>query len=469
MAAGSSRAGLPPGPPWPPWAQTVAWVAAPGAFMRQCERRFGPRFTVQLAGEGPCVYLSEPDDVGRAFTAPGSLAGAVNRQLAPVLGERSVLLLDGPEHLEHRRRMLPSFQGAPLERARAVVEEVTERAVDGWPPDGVVELRPRLQAITLEAILRVAFGVEDGPRLRALQAAVAVWLKRASSPVALVPALRRDLGRHSPWRRFVAARTEVHALLEEEIARARAAPAERADVVALLVRARTADGAPVPDAEVRDQLVTLLLAGHETTATALAWALHDLTHAPPATRAAVEAEALRGEDGPWTAAVVQEALRLHPPIPVVGRRLTAELVFADGGRLPAGTVAVPCAWLTQRRCDRFPEPGAFRPERFLPGAPSAGPYTWIPYGGGVRRCLGARFAELELRTVLRTVVARLELSPAPGRAERQRWRAIVLGPARGGRVRVARRAATPPPPRSAPAESGGCPAGAGRAPRDPAR
>ena len=459
MATAGSHAGLPPGPRLAPWLQTLAWVGAPGPFMRGCTRRYGTRFTVQLAGEGPCVYLADPDDVGRAFTAAGALAGAVNRQLAPVLGERSVLLLDGSEHLEHRRLMLPSFTGAPLARARATIEDVTLRALAGWP-QGVVALRPRTQAITLEAILRVALGVGD-ERLDALADATVVWLRRASSPLALVPALRRDLGRHSPWRRFLAARTTVHALLDAEIVRARDSDAERDDVVGLLVRARRADGSALPDAEVRDQLVTLLLAGHETTATALAWALHDLSRAPAATRDAVVAEARRGEDGPWTAAVVQEALRLHPPIPVVGRRLAQDLELADGATLPAGTVAVPCAWLVHRAPALYPEPDAFRPERFLPGAPAAGAYAWIPYGGGVRRCLGARFAELELRTVLRTVLATVEIGAAPGPPERQRWRAIVLGPSRGARVTVARRAATPPPPRSAPARSGASPAATG--------
>ncbi len=475
----AARRALPPGPPWAPWAQTLAWVAAPGWFMRACERRYGSRFTVQLAGEGPCVYLSAPDDIGRAFTAPGALAGAVNRQLAPVLGERSVLLVDGAEHLEQRRLQLPAFQGAPLERARAVIAATTERRLAAWP-EGVVALRPRTQAITLEAILRVALGVEDPERLAVLQRAVTVWLRRASSPLALVPALRRDLGPLSPWRRFVAARTEVHALLDAEIARARAELAaearaamephrpgpdghspvgERRDVVALLVQARRGE-APLGDEEVRDQLVTLLLAGHETTATALAWALHELVHAPAAL-AATQAEARRGEDGPWTAAVVREALRLHPPIPVVGRKLTERLEFADGRGLPPGTVAVPCAWLVHRRAELYPEPDAFRPERFLGEERPAGAHAWIPYGGGVRRCLGARFAELELRTVLRTVLATLDITAAAPRVEPQRWRAIVLGASRGGRVRVARRAAMPPPPRSAPAASGASPAATG--------
>lgn len=436
--------------------------------MALCRRRYGSRFTVQLAGEGPCVYLADPDDVGRAFTAPGTLAGAVNRQLAPVLGERSVLLLDGPDHLAHRKAMLPSFQGAPLERARRTIEEVTERALEHWPEE-VGAVRPRMQAITLEAILRVALGVEDPARLRALQRAVARWLVRASSPLALVPAFRRDLGRLSPWRRFVAARTLVHGLLEEEIARARASPVDRDDVVGLLTRARDAEGGALPDAEVRDQLVTLLLAGHETTATALAWALHDLARAAPDIRAAVVGEARRGEDGPWTAAVVHEALRLHPPIPVVGRRLTEPLTFADGGTLAAGTVVVPCAWLVHRREDLYPEAERFLPQRFLPGARPAGAYTWFPYGGGVRRCLGARFAELEMRTVLRTVLAHRDVKPARGPAEPQRWSAIVLAPGRGARVRAVRRAATPPPPRSAPAPSGGCPAATRPAGADPGR
>lgn len=463
MARTADRAGLPPGPPLTPALQTAAWVAAPGPFMRSCARRYGARFTVQLAGEGPCVYLADPADAARALAAPGSLAGAVNRQLAPILGERSILLLDGEEHLEHRRLVLPAFGGSPLEAARRTVREVAEAAVATWPAHGTVALRPRLQELTLTAILRVALGVPEGPRLAVLQRAVARWLSRASSPAALVPAFRRDLGPGSPWRGFLAARGEVHALFEAELRSAVADPrrGERTDVVALLSGARRGDGAPVPLAELRDQLVTLLLAGHETTATALAWALHELTHAAPAVRAGMREEVERGEDGPWTAAVVREALRLHPPIPVVGRRLAESMPLAGGGSLPAGTVAVPCAWLVHRWAEAYPEAERFRPERFGPGATPPPAQAWIPYGGGLRRCLGARFAEVEMRTVLHAVLAARKLSPSGRRPERQRWRAIVLGPARGARVRVAPRAARPAPHRSARASSGGFRAGTG--------
>jgi cytochrome P450 family 135 len=407
--------------------------------MRECLSRYGPAFTIQLAGEGPCVYLAEPEDVRRVFTAApaDALAGAVNVQLEPLLGARSILLLDGNAHLSRRRLMLPPFHGDRVARWAAAIEEIAAADVERWPVGRPLTLLPRMRAITLEAIVRIVLGADgDTPNARRLRRALVCWLAIAASPLALVPALRRG-GRRSPWGKFLRARREVQALIDAHLARLRADPDsdQREDVACLLLRARTHDGTPLELAEVRDQLTTLLVAGHETTATALAWAFACLVRAPEPLAAAI-AEARAGLDGPMTAAVAQETLRLHPPIPVVGRSLAVRMRVA-GHELPAGSVMVPCIWLIHRRADLYPSPDQFRPERFLDAAPAT--YEWLPFGGGVRRCLGASFALLEMRTVLRAVLARVELAPARPRMEGARWRAIVLAPNRGGRVVVRQR------------------------------
>jgi cytochrome P450 len=421
-------AALPPGPRAPRALQMAAWLARPLWFASQCRARFGDMFTVRIE-ERPWVMLADPAAIREVFTMPPDLAraGDANAILRPMLGPTSVLLLDGAEHLHQRRLMLPAFHGARLQRYRDIMVEATDRALAGWRPGDRIALRPHAQAITLEVIVRAVFGVSDAAaheRLGALLADVLDRLTRVRRMVRIAAA-----GPNSPrivalFRRELA---DVDAELRRLIAERRAAPdlAERDDVLAMLLLARDEDGRGLSDAELRDELMTLLVAGHETTANSLAWAFERLSRTPGGLERVAS-------DGAYAEAAVRETLRLRPVIAVVARRLTR--AASVGGRaLPEGTVVVPCIVLVHRRPDVYPDPDAFRPERFLDRAP--GTYTWIPFGGGIRRCLGASFAQMELEVVLRRIAQRVALAPV-GEPEPVRRRAITLVPARGGEMRV---------------------------------
>jgi cytochrome P450 family 135 len=432
---------LPPGPRRPATLQTFAWVARPLPFLETCRRRYGDWFTVRLARVGTFVFVAAPAAIKEIFTGDAELlrAGQANAPLAPVVGPRSVLLLDGAEHLRQRRLMLPPFHGERMARYGELMAEITEAELDRWSLREPFALRPRTQAITLEIILRVVFGVRDAARLEALRAALVALLAQSTSPATMLPWLRRDLGPLSPWRRFLRLRARVDALIYDEIAHRRedAELEERDDILSLLLQARDGDGETLTDRELRDELVTLLVAGHETTATALAWAFERLLRHPEALER-LTAEARDGEEeGAYAEAVVQETLRLRPPLPAVGRMLTEPAQIA-GRSLPAGVRLAPSIYLVHRRADLYPEPGAFRPERFLANPPET--YGWLPFGGGVRRCLGASFATFEMKIVLRTILARARLEADDARPEPVRRRAIVLAPGREGRAVLIERA-----------------------------
>jgi cytochrome P450 len=422
---------LPPGPSQPPVAQTINWIVRPGPFMESCLRRYGRLFTVRLAQIGTFVFVAEPAAIKQIFTGdPEELrAGEANEPLEPVLGGRSILLLDGAEHLRQRKLMLPPFHGERLARYGELMAAIADRDLDGWPIGRRFRLQPRLQAITLEVILRVVFGVEDPGRLARLRTLLTGLMNATAKPVAMAPWLRRDLGPWSPWARFMRMLDEVDRALYEEIAARRADPglAEREDIFSMLVQARDEDGGAMSDRELRDELMTLLVAGHETTATGLAWTFELLFRHPAALERA-GAEAREGAGHEYADAVVKETLRLRAPIPLVARRLTVPMRL-DGHELPAGTRLAPCIYLTHRLADVYPDPEAFRPERFLDQP--ADTYSWLPFGGGIRRCLGASFATYEMRVVLQTVLARARLRAASRRPARVTRRAIVLAPSRG--------------------------------------
>jgi cytochrome P450 len=435
---------LPPGPPAPPLAQTAHWLLAPVDFMESCRRRYGDAFSVRFLGfERPMVMLSDPQAI-RALYAQREQLLPPGRTLAlrPIMGPQSLLLLEGAEHLERRRLMLPPFHG---ERMRAYEDEMREIAVheiERWPLHAELELLPRTRAITLEVILRVVFGVTEPARLQRLRQLLPRLLDGVSSiSVSFRVLLARRLGRPDPLESFAALSRQIDEVLMEDIAQRRAGERSgehRDDVLSLLLDARFEDGSAMSDRELRDQLVTLLLAGHETTATALAWTFDLLAHSPDAL-ARLTAEVREGEGEEYLRAVISESLRLRPVVPMAGRRLAQEL-RSDALVLPAGTDVTPAIWLTHTRADLFPAPYEFRPERFLERAPAT--YSWIPFGGGVRRCLGAAFAELEMRVVVSCVLERLELA-STHRAERVLRRGITFAPRHGSRVRLARRSYTP--------------------------
>jgi cytochrome P450 family 135 len=432
-------ASLPPGPSWPRALQTARWIARPAAFLEEAARRWGDMFTLRIANEGTWVFISHPDAVKQVFTGDPRLlrAGEANVVLLPVLGSHSVLLLDDDAHMAQRKLMLPPFHGERMRGYEKTMADVAAREIGRWPAGEPLPAWPTMQAITLEVIMRTVFGVRDAPRLERLGEALRNSLGFASEPLRM--AILAAFGpRRVAELRWVRAKLEpTNELIYEEIRSRRSAPdlADRTDVLSMLLQARHDDGTEMSDEELRDELMTLLVAGHETSATALAWALDALTH-HPAVLARLRDEVDSGDDA-YLDAVVKETLRLRPVIALVLRRLIEPMEI--GGRtLPAGVNVAPCIYLLHRRADVYDEPRAFRPERFLESSP--GTYTWIPFGGGVRRCLGASFAQFEMKVVLRELVSRLDIRAARPQPERRVRRAIVFAPARGGEIVVERRA-----------------------------
>jgi cytochrome P450 len=353
------------------------------------------------------------------------------------MGPRSVLLLEGADHLARRRLMLPAFHGERMQAYEATVREIADREVERWPAESAFALHPRMQAVTLEVILRAVFGVTDPERRGQLRDLLPRLLDgTASAALQFRVLLARRFDRRDPLGELAELTSQIDDLLLAEIAERGADPrvGEREDILSLLVTARFEDGEAMSAAELRDQLITLLLAGHETTATALAWTIDLLLRDPPSL-ARLTTEVNDDGDGSYMRAVIRESLRLRPVVPLAGRRLAADL-RVDGVSLPAGTDVTPAIWLTHTRADLYPEPYAFRPERFLERAPAT--YGWIPFGGGVRRCLGAAFAELEMRVVLETMLRRRTLRAATRHAEHVTRRNVTFSPRHGTRVIAAR-------------------------------
>jgi cytochrome P450 len=438
---------LPPGPSSTPAIQTARWLFKPLEFLDSCRRRHGDAFSVRFIGfTTPMVVISDPESIRALYTSrENGLPPGRSFALEPIMGARSVLLLEGREHLSRRKVMLPPFHGERMRAYESVIAEVVDAEIDRWPLDEEFAIHPRMQAVTLEVILRAVFGVSDEERLERLRGLLERMLGQMASPtLQLRMLIARRFSRQDPIDELRREASSVDEILHAEIAERRADPelGERDDILSMLVGARFEDGEPMSDSEVRDQLITLLLAGHETTATALAWTF-DLLLRNPAPLARLRTELDRGGEG-YARAVVTESLRLRPVVPLAGRRLGSELRVGDH-LLPAGTDVTPAFWLTHTRPDLYPQPLAFRPERFLDDPPET--YAWVPFGGGVRRCLGAAFAEFEMRVVLREVLTRCELRGARSAPERIARRNITFSPRRGTPVIVgSRRPAREPEP-----------------------
>ena len=414
------------------------WWRRPLQTLEECQARYGDMFTIRLPHEGTWVFVSDPEVIKQVFTGDPNLlhAGAANMVLLPVLGEHSVLLLDEPEHMAQRKLMLPAFHGPRMQAYGEVMARAAREEVDRWPTDAPLRIRPRMQAVTLEVILRAVFGVEERGRLSRLRDELRSTLTLLSNPrraIFMVLLGPERLRRFPPFRRNI---ERVDRLLFEEIRSRRGASdlADRDDILSLLLQATHEDGRPMSDRELRDELMTLLVAGHETTATGLSWAV-ELLARHPAELERLEAD-VAGGDGAYLDAVIKETLRLRPVIALVLRKLVEPMEI--GGRLlPAGASVAPSIHLVHRRPEVYPEPERFRPERFLERP--AGTYTWIPFGGGVRRCLGGAFAEFEMSVVLRELVALRGLRPAGGEPEHPVRSTITNVPSRGAEVFAASR------------------------------
>jgi cytochrome P450 len=407
--------------------QTAIWSRQAQWFLEQSRARFGPMFSMRIAFEGNWVVVSDPDLVKQIFTGDPRVfhAGEGNDLLRPLLGANSILVLDDDKHLGQRKLLLPPFHGKRMEGYAQTMSDVAVREIESWPTGVPYKLRPRMQALTLEIIIETVFGVHGGERLEALRGALRAFLDILTDPRLLGPVLMIGPDRIRAIPGYARRVDRVAELILAEIAERRAAPdlEERDDVLSLLCAARHEDGSPMSDAEIHDELLTLLVAGHETTATALSWAVERLVRHPDKL-ARLREETIAGEDA-YLTATIQETLRLRPVIVIVIRKLT-EAVELGGWELPAGTRVVPSIHLIHRDPKTYPEPARFRPERFLETPP--GTYTWIPFGGGVRRCLGAAFAQMEMAIVLRELVARRTIRPADPASERSFRRAITETP-----------------------------------------
>lgn len=442
MGSPVERRVLPPGPRRPPLAQLHAWIRDPERLYSECRRRFGPTFTLRLLGQPPKVFVSAPADIRAVFRGSDEVlqAGRANAVVEPIVGSTSMLVLDGGAHRAQRRVLGPLFRGRAVEPALGAMVGLCEEAVAALPRGEPVALLPHAQALTLRIILSALLGVPRGPDLEALFARVDALMRAAGHPLLLVPPARRRLGPLTPWGRFQDLQQALRAELAVRFAAARREP-ERTDLLARIVHAD--GGGPERDVELADALLTLLVAGHETSATGLAWAMHHLAHHPEEQvrlredlrealgEGPVQVAAL--EEVPRLTAVVRETLRLSPPLAQVGRILAAPFQV-DGWTLPPGVGVVPCIWITHRDPELWPAPERFLPERFLP-LERPDPSAWLPFGGGARRCLGEAFAMHELRTALAVMVLRVRAEPV-GPPSRVRRRGVVLAPHDGVRLRL---------------------------------
>ncbi len=440
MKSATTAPSLPPGPRQPSAFQFAATWLRPGAALGGLRRRYGHRFTVKLPFGLPFVMLSDPDEIRELLQAPPELLhpGEGGRILEPVVGPWSLLLLDEEAHLEHRRMLLPAFHGERLKLLTGLMAELTDRELDSWPTGETVALHPRLQRLTLEIILRAVFGLERGERLDELRAALTRVLAISESPVSLMlPTVQR----WAPWLGVVRRLRRLLADTDELIlaqVRERREAFERAelgdvspDVLAMLLAAQHADGEPMSEHELRDELVTALVAGHETTASQLAWLFMQLAREPRVVER-LQAELDAGVEDTYLTATIHEIQRLRPVLPNAMPRVTTEAVRIGDWEYPAGTALLVSSWLVHHDPTLYPKPYAFRPERFVGVAP--GTYTWLPFGGGRRRCIGAAFAQQEMKIVVAAVLRRFAITAERPEFERTARRSITFSPARGASV-----------------------------------
>jgi cytochrome P450 len=419
--------------------QAAGWALRPLAFMDRCGERYGEIFTLRVRRSRPWVFLTNPEHVKQVFTTEPELmragAGEANPLLGPLLGSRSVMLQDEPRHMTDRKRILPSFHGQRMQGYGEMMANVARREIDRWPLGEPFELWPRMQAISLEVVMRSVFGDVEGERLEELRRRMVDLTNWVNGPrrLALLAAVgERSMTANPNFRKVMG---PVEELVLEEVRLRRSAPDrdERDDILAMLERTRGEDGEPMDAKKMRDELVTFLSDG--PTATSLAWAFERLLRHPDKL-ARLRAEVLAGDSEEYVDAVVKETLRLCPAVPVVMRRLT-EPMQLGGYTIPADTILAPCVYLMHRRADLYPQPRSFQPERFL--GDGAGTYTWIPFGGGVRRCVAVVFAQLEMKRVIQTVLSEVDLSPAKSRSEGAARSSVSFAPDGGATVIATRR------------------------------
>lgn len=431
---------LPGGSRLPGTLQSLQWFRDPVRFMQRGRERHGPIFRVRLGALKRCVFVAEPDAAWEVLTGSPELMrmGSTNGIFRPVLGDRSLFLLDGPEHRRHRSLIMPTFHRGAVRRFSGLVGELAAREVATWPVDEPFAIQSRMRAVTLEMIFRVVIGVVGGDRDERLRKLIDELLEMVQNPIAVLPAFQRELGGRTPFARLMALVAEIEKLLYLEIGERRHDPskADRDDVLSLLLRPASHEPGFMSDREVRDELLTLLIAGHETTATALAWSFERLLRHPAALARVVD-ELARGADGAYLDAVVRESMRQRPVLPITARKLSAPIRLG-GYTFPKGWTLMPCIFLIHNDPAVYTHPERFDPDRFLSDDPPSN-RVWLPFGAGPRHCIGSSLSLMAVKVVLRTVLERVELRPERAEPERIVRRNFTLGPELGARVVCSRR------------------------------
>ncbi len=432
---------FPPGPRQPMLVQSMRMQREPLTFLRGMQDRYGDYFTLNMMAVGKVVATGHPDAVEQVLADEDGFPGGEAQQMVePLVGPRSIFVSEGEDHTRKRRIMFKPFHRTAVARYGERVRRIVHDELDTWSMGEPIAMRPRMQRIAMDVILQLVFGVEDPERLQAFRDRLGAMREQANL-VVMFPPLQRDLGRWSPWSRFERRRAAVDELVHAEITARRADPrlGSRDDILSLLLSAEDEAGDGFTDSEVRDQLFSMVVAGHETTATSLAWSMDLLARHPEAV------ERIRGEldaaETPYLDAVIDESLRLYPPIFHVARKSSRP--FELGGHaLPAGTWVMVAILLAHRRPDVYADPDVFRPERFLTGEPRPR-FAFVPFAAGGRRCLGMHLARLEMRVTLQEVARRMEVAPARSEPETPTLFHVTMVPKHGSTVVLRDRVAEP--------------------------
>jgi cytochrome P450 len=438
-----TKRGLPPAAPLPGALQTLACYLRPLTYLERCRARFGDSFSIYPVDMPPLVFLCASKDIRAIVTAPATVLhpGVGGSAIAPIVGEDSFMLREEDEHLTVRRTILPAFHKRLIGEHADTVAHIVEREVASWPLDSAFALHPYLRSLTLKVILKTVFGDGDASSaLEALHRTLLSMLSATASPVFQEPRLRRAPLWRGAWRRFVRCREEADELFLAIIRQRRERPHVGEGILDLLLAARGADGSPASLRWVRDNLMSVILAGHETTASELAWAFQLIAHHPAVQRRlAAEIDEAAGEE--YLAATVHEVLRHRPVFLFAIPRAVVQPIEIGGRTYTHPTRLLGCIYLLHHDPAWYRDPHEFRPERFLGSPPSH--LTWIPWGGGRKRCPGHGLAMLEMHTVLRTVLATRTVMPAASHIERARWRSVIVTPHAGSRVILRERRRSP--------------------------
>jgi cytochrome P450 len=431
-AVESSQTSLPPGPQLPGIFQGLSYLLAEEWVLKTATRRYGDLFTVRMPSFGNVVVIADPSLVRQVFTVSEQFleVGDAQQPLEVVYGPTSVLLSDGAAHRRIRRLLVPPLRRGAIARYRELIVQATHRILDSWPVGRPFEMLEQMRVLSREIIMRVVLGLDDERQLEHFSEILETMLHYASSEQMTVRYFARSIGGLSTWRSFNRARSKFDDLLYQEIARRRDSSGDSDSLLSLLLQASSSDGAPLDDQTLRDQLMTLIVGGHETPASALAWMFERLVRHPAALQRAT-AEALEGDREDYAECVIQETLRLRPPLSFVARRVKTPFRLGDFV-LPPGTLVIPYFLLIHRRADLYPDPLSFRPSRFSDNAPPA--YGWVPFGGGAHACLGGHFAYMEIKAILQTVLRRAILAPATERDEPIVRKTVTYVPKHGARV-----------------------------------